>query len=233
LIGLSLNNLRVWDKVAADRVDYFVANSKFIGKRIKKYYRRESEVIYPPVEIDKFRCIEKKENYYLAGGRLVPYKRFDLLIETFKKNGKELKIFGSGPDYGRLMALTDGAKNIEFLGRISDEAMARAYGNARAFLNPQEEDFGITVVEAQASGTPVIAYSSGGAAEIILPGKTGMLFDSQTSEVLNKTIDEFEARDWSASEARSRAEEFSVPVFKKKMMEMIERSMADYKTWYE
>ena len=232
LIGLSLNNLRVWDKVAADRVDYFIANSKFIGRRIKKYYRRESEIIYPPVEIDKFSAIEKKEDYYLAGGRLVPYKRFDLLVKAFKESGRQLKIFGDGPDHGRLIDIAGNSRNIEFCGRVSTECQARLYGNARAFLNPQEEDFGITVVEAQASGTPVIAYSSGGAAEIILPEKTGLLFDHQDTQTVNSTIDKFEKADWNPADSRKRSEEFSVEVFKNKMMANIEKNMADYRTWY-
>lgn len=231
IIGLSLNNLRVWDRAAADRVDFFVANSKFIAKRIKKYYRRESDIIYPPVEINNFNVIEKKEDYYLAGGRLVPYKRFDLLINAFKKSGRNLKIFGDGPDYSRLAQIADGADNIEFLGRVSDEAKARIYGNAKAFLNPQEEDFGITMVEAHACGTPVIALAAGGALEIVLDQVTGLFFENQTIEEVNKAIDIFEKQVFDVHRIRGRAEEFSVEAFKEQMNKKIVQVLEEYKKW--
>ncbi|MDD4412178.1 MAG: glycosyltransferase [Patescibacteria group bacterium] len=231
IIGLSLNNLRVWDRAAADRVDFFVANSKFIAKRIKKYYRRESDIIYPPVEVDRFNVVENKEDYYLAGGRLVPYKRFDLLISAFKKTGRNLKIFGDGPDYDRLVQLAGAADNIEFLGRVSDEAKARIYGNAKAFLNPQEEDFGITMVEAHACGTPVIALASGGALEIVVDQETGLFFENQTVDAVNKTVDIFEKQVFDVHKIRARAEEFSIESFKEKMTKKITQVLEEYKNW--
>ncbi|MEI6378356.1 MAG: glycosyltransferase [Candidatus Falkowbacteria bacterium] len=231
LIGMSLNKIRVWDKAAADRVDYFVANSQFIAKRIKKYYRRESVVIYPPVEIEKFTVQEVKEDYYLAGGRLVPYKRFDLVIAAFKQSGRKLKIFGDGPDFDRLKSLVGATAHIEFLGRVSEQDKVKLYAGAKGFINPQEEDFGITMVEALASGTPVLAFNSGGAPEIVVDGQTGFLFDAQTVESLLDALAKNDASAISAQACRTRAEKFSTEKFKQKMSEYVAWAMADYKTW--
>ena len=158
IISLVLNYIRIWDKVAADRVDYFIANSKTVQKRIKKYYRRRSDVIYPPVELDKFSVSDKPGDYYLIGGRLAPYKRVDIVIDAFIRSGKKLKVFGDGVDLERLKKIAENHSNIEFLGRVDEDMKAGLYKNCIAFINPQEEDFGITVVEAMASGRPVIAY---------------------------------------------------------------------------
>ena len=158
-INLLLTKLRLWDSLAASRVDIFVANSRAVAHRIKKFYRRESAVIHPPIEARKFKIAEKLDDYFVAGGRLVSYKRFDLIVRAFNRLGLKLKIFGDGPEYQKLK---DAAKsNIEFLGRISDAERAEVLSRAQAFIHPQEEDFGLTAVEAMASGRPVIAWPRG------------------------------------------------------------------------
>jgi glycosyltransferase involved in cell wall biosynthesis len=227
IIALSLNKIRIWDRVAADRVDYFIANSKFIQKRIKKYYQRDSVVIYPPVDLSAFHLSDDFGDYYLAGGRLVPYKRFDLIIGAFESSGKRLRIFGDGPDLDRLKNLASGHDNIEFLGRVSDAEKAQLYSRALAFINPQEEDFGITMVESLASGRPVIAYGSGGAKEIITPD-CGVLFSEQSINSLSQALQNFNPTNFNSQTIRASAERFSVERFKREMTEYIEKCRIDF-----
>ena len=188
IIARVLVKLRQWDFLAASRVDYFVANSRTVAKRISKYYRRESQVIYPPVETDNF----------LAGCRLVPYKRIDLVVEAFKELGPDyrLKVFGDGLDLSRLKKIAGEAENIEFLGRVSDDQKAVYYSRAQAFINPQEEDFGITPLESMASGRPVIAYRKGGATETVKEGETGIFFDEQTPASLVAAVKSFRSENF-------------------------------------
>ena len=232
IISFVLNSIRIWDRVAADRVDFFIANSKTVQKRITKYYRRESVVIYPPVETESFYISDLKkqteeEKYFLAGCRLAPYKRIDLVIEAFNMlktlgDNYKLKIFGDGVDLGRLKKLAGENKNIEFLGRVSEEEKGILYSQAQAFINPQEEDFGITVVESMASGRPVIAYQKGGATETVIEGKTGMFFAEPTSPSLVKVLQKFKSSDFEPNEIKEYASKFSVKNFKKQMMDFIE-----------
>ena len=229
LIALSLQKIRLWDQAAAGRVDCFIANSHFIARRIYKYYKRESTVIYPPVAIDQFHLAAEVGDYFLAGGRLVPYKKFDLLIEAFRANGRQLKIFGDGPDEARLKKLAHGAGNIHFLGRVSETEKAELYARAQAFINPQEEDFGITMVEALASGRPVIAYDSGGAREIVADGDTGLLFGEQNADSLNAALQRFYQLRFSPERLRQWAQNFSVEKFKELMSAKIAQVLADYK----
>lgn len=228
LISLVLNYIRIWDKVAADRVDFFIANSKTVQKRIKKYYRRDSQVIYPPVELDKFSITEKIGDYYLIGGRLAPYKRVDMVVEAFKGSNKKLKIFGDGVDLDRLKKIAVDSANIEFLGRIDEGTKAELYKNCLAFINPQEEDFGITVIEAMASGRPVIAYKKGGAAETVLEYETGVFFNEQTSAALNNAIDKFERIVFDPNVIRKHAEQFSVERFKSEITQFIAAKQKEY-----
>lgn len=207
LIPRALTRLRLWDRQAADRVDYFIANSKAVQQRITKYYRRTSEVIHPPVSIEQFHLSDRVGDYYLIGGRLVSYKRYDIAVEAFNKLGLPLKIFGTGPEFDRLRDRA--RKNIEFLGRVSDEAMAELYAHCIAFLHPQEEDFGITAVEAMASGRPVIAYRAGGALETVVAGVTGEFIDDQDWESLADKIIRFEPDRYDAQAIRRHAEQFS------------------------
>jgi glycosyltransferase involved in cell wall biosynthesis len=230
IISLVLNKIRLWDRLAADRVDVFIANSQTVRQRIAKYYRRESTVIYPPVEFNKFSIAPAVETgsanekpYFLAGCRLAPYKRIDIIVAAFKELGSDyrLKIFGDGVDLARLKKLAGEAVNIEFLGRVTDEEKANLYQYALAFINPQEEDFGITVVESMASGRPVIAYRQGGALETVVEGKTGIFFNEQTSAALAMAIKNFHTTDFIPADIRQHAEQFSVENFKKRMMEFI------------
>jgi glycosyltransferase involved in cell wall biosynthesis len=228
IISLILNRIRIWDRLAADRVDLFIANSQTVQKRITKYYRRDSVVIYPPVETDKFSISDlsrqaPEDQYFLIGCRLAPYKRVDIVIETFKQLGAEyrLKIFGDGVDLERLKQLAAGQTNIEFLGRVSEEEKAKLYSGAQAFINPQEEDFGITVVESLAAGRPVIAYQKGGATETIIEGQTGIFFKEQTAASLMAVIKKFRREDFNPEEIKMSTEQFSEENFKRKIREFI------------
>lgn len=221
IIPLLLTNIRLWDKTAAERVSHFIANSWVVAERIKKYYNRESEVIYPPVEIDKFK-ISQPEDYWLAGGRLVPYKRFDLIIEAFNRLGRPLKIFGSGPELEKLKAMAK--PNIEFLGRISEEEKIDLYSRALAFLNPQEEDFGITMIEAMASGRPVIAWKKGGATEIVTH-QTGVFFEQQTWEDLADAVLQFKPEEFDSLIIRRHAEQFDVKNFQQRIKDFVNNKL--------
>lgn len=228
IISLVLNRIRLWDRAAADRVDLFIANSETVRRRIAKYYRRESVVIYPPVETENFSVCDLKDQapadqYFLAGCRLAPYKRIDIVIEAFKSLGADykLKIFGDGVDLGRLQKIAAACPNIEFSGRVTEEEKARLYRSAQAYINPQEEDFGITAVESMASGRPVIAYRRGGATETVIEGKTGVFFDEQTPEAIAAAIRNFRSEDFDPTAIRRHAEQFSVENFKKRLSEFI------------
>lgn len=219
LLPMALHKLRVWDRMSADRVDHFIANSKTVAERIRKYYDRDSEVIYPPVETSKFRIAKEKEDYFLAGGRLVPYKRFDLIIRAFNRTGLPLVIFGDGPLFDEYVRMAK--PNIKFAGRVSDERKAELYAKARAFINPQEEDFGITAVEAMAAGTPVIAYRAGGAMETVVEGVTGEFFDEQEWEDLAATLIRFDDAKFDPQAIRTHAMSFDIEVFKKKILNFV------------
>ena len=228
VISRILVKLRIWDFVAAARVDYFIANSKTVQKRITKYYRRDSQVIYPPVETEHFFISDLKtqapeEKYFLIGCRLVPYKRVDIVVEAFKKLGNDynLKVFGDGLDLLRLKKIAGEATNIEFVGRISDDEKAVLYSRAQAFINPQEEDFGITPVESMASGRPVIAYRKGGVTETVVEDKTGIFFDEQTADSLAEAVRKFKSADFDPEYIKKYAEKFSVKRFEKEILDFI------------
>lgn len=228
IISLLLSRLRLWDYCAAQRVDYFIANSRTVAERIQKYYRRDSTVIYPPVETAKFSISDlsrqaPNERYFLAGCRLAPYKRIDLVIEAFKALGPEyrLKIFGDGIDKPRLLKLAEACPNIEFLGRVNDEEKAKLFSEAQAFINPQEEDFGITAVESMAAGRPVIAYAKGGATETVLADQTGLFFQEQTVESLVAVIRRFSSLSFDSAAIRRHAEQFSLENFQRQILNFI------------
>ena len=222
MLPLILNRLKTWDKSAANGVDSFIANSKNVKARIKKYYHRDSEVIYPPVETKKFYASQDKGDYFLIGGRLVSYKKFDLAIKAFNKLKFPLKIFGEGPDLQKLKKMAD--KNIQFLGLISDDEKAKLYSNARAFIYPHEEDFGITLVEAMASGIPIIAYQAGGAIESISENLNGEFFTEQSWEVLADKISNFNYNNYNPIEIKKLAEKFNENEFKKKIKEFVNKN---------
>jgi glycosyltransferase involved in cell wall biosynthesis len=226
-ISLMLPRLRIWDRMAAERVDKFIANSKTVQKRISKYYGRESDVIYPPVDVFGFSIAPRQENYYLAGGRLVPYKRFDVVVRAFNKLGIPLKIFGEGPELQKLREMAK--PNIEFLGKVTDEQKKELYQKCLAFIHPQEEDFGLMVVEAMASGRPVIAYPKGGATETVVDGKTGKFFPDQSWESLAHTVIRFKPEEYRPEEIRAHAAQFDVGEFKNKIKNYIENEWQEFR----
>ncbi len=223
VIPFFMNYIRLWDEQAAGRVDKFIANSYFVKQRIKKYYHQDSKVIHPPVKTNLFYLADKIENYFLIVGRFLPYKRFDLAIDAFNELGFPLKIIGDGPDRKRLEKKSK--KNIEFIGLVSDERLKEYYAHCQAFIFPQEEDFGITAVEAMASGRPVIAYQAGGALETITPGITGLFFKDQTKESLVKVLQEFNSDNFDPKIIREKAMEFDQEKFKKRIKEFIEKNI--------
>ncbi len=220
-----LSMLRVWDKQAADRVDAFVANSRTVKGRIEKYYGRDSVIIHPPVDTHRFAVSDKPKNYFLTGGRLVAYKRFDLVIEACNRTGFPLKIFGTGPMMKDLRKMARG--NVEFLGRVPDDRLPELYANARAFIHPHEEDFGITAVESMSAGRPVIAYRRGGATETVEEGVTGELFEEQSWEELADHLIRFDDARYDGHAIRAHAERFGRERFKREMREFVERAWTE------
>jgi len=223
LVPFFMNPIRIWDKTSADRVDHYIANSEFVRSRIAKYYRKESEVIHPPVEIAAFSVAPESERkeYFLMVGRLIAYKRHDIAIRAFNELQLPLKIIGRGPEFDRLKKIA--GPTIEFLGRVPDEALPKYYAECQAFVFPQEEDFGIVAEEAFASGRPVIAYRGGDIVEHLEEGKMGEFFDEQTTESLVAAIQKFQAARYDGEFIRSRAERFDKAVFQAKIRSSVER----------
>ncbi|MBU1018587.1 MAG: glycosyltransferase [Patescibacteria group bacterium] len=214
-----LHKIRLWDRLAADRVDYFISNSDYIGERIKKYYKRDSKTIYPIVETNDFYLSSEEEDFYLAVGRLIPYKKFDLIVDAFNHLGKPLKIVGRGPEMKRLKRMA--GKNIEFLDYVSDEDLRMLYSTCKAFVFPQIEDFGIAPVEAMASGRPVIAYAEGGALETVKDGVSGVFFKTQSTEALIRAVQKFEGKDFDPKKVASSVADFGRERFEKELMEFL------------
>lgn len=186
-----LHYIRAWDVSSANRVDHFIANSNYIAGRIRKIYRRESSVIYPPVDTSRFTCWEQKEDYYLTASRFVPYKKIDLIVETFSQMPeKKLIVIGSGPDESKIKRLA--GKNIEFAGYKRPDEMKLIMQKAKAFVFAAEEDFGIVPIEALSCGTPVIALDKGGTAETIKDSVTGVHFNEQNTASLANAVKRFE-----------------------------------------
>lgn len=202
-----VHNLRQWDFLASKRVDYFVANSKNTASRIKKYYKRESEVIYPGIDTENFYLSEKKD-FYLYVGRVIPYKKFDLVVETFNKNGKPLIIVTNTLNKLQKELKAKSLPNIVWKENISRTQLAKLYSEARAFLFPPEEDFGLVPVEAMVSGTPVIAYNKWWATETVVEGVTGIFFESQSVRSLSHAIERFEEMSFVSSVIREHALQF-------------------------
>jgi glycosyltransferase involved in cell wall biosynthesis len=218
-----LKGLRQWDYDAAQRVDYFIANSEFIAQKIKKYYNRDSKVIYPPVEVDKFYSDPQKEDYYIVVSRLMPYKKVDLIVKAFNQLKLPLKVLGTGEQAEELKKMAK--ENIEFLGEVSDKVRGEYLSKAKAFLHPQEEDFGIAAVEAMASGCPVIAYGSGGALETIVEKKTGIFFAEQNWESLAEAVLDFNKLEFNPDVIREYAQQFSNQNFRKNIDEYIKEKI--------
>lgn len=236
LLPLFVSFLRLHDQVAATRVDYFIANSYNVARRIEKLYKQEPAVIYPFVEIERFNSPVDANlaqinansrdnlralasNFFLIVSRLGGHKRVDLAIKAFNKLGLPLVIIGDGPEKARYQKMAK--SNIKFLGRLSDEEVVGFYQGCRAFIYPQIEDFGITALEAQASGTPVIAYREGGALETVIDGRTGIFFDEQTVDSLMEAVKRFERLEFDKDQMVENAQRFSKERFKKEFEDFV------------
>ena len=219
--------LKRWDLVSASRVDFYIANSKNVAARIKKYYGVDAKVIYPFANLDLFKPPQihnwelKSQNYLLMVSRLVKWKKIETAIRAAQKTNKNLKIAGDGPDKTRLQKLASGSKNIEFLERVDTQTLINLYQNCQALVVTQEEDFGIATVEAQACGAPVIAYKRGGQSEIIKDGKTGILYKEQSVGSLQDAINRSSEVKWEISACRRNALRFSKSQFTKSFKEFI------------
>lgn len=227
LIPPIIHRLRTWDTASAARVDRFVANSANVARRVGKYYRREADVIPPPVDTEFYKLDNAipRGDYHLVVSALVPYKRIDLAVEAFNRSGAPLKIVGSGPEY---RALRKRARaNVEFLGAAGGEDLRRLYQGAAAFLLPGEEDFGIATLEAQACGTPVIAYGRGGSLETVVPGATGFLFNEPTVAGLLGALDKFRTFACNRETIRSNAMRFSREKFKDGISSCLRKAWAE------
>ena len=223
-----LHYIRMWDLRTSNGVDKFIAISEYIKRRIWKVYRRESYVIYPPVDVDKFQLCETKEDFYLTASRMVPYKKMDLIVEAFSKMpDKKLIVIGDGPDFNKIKSKA--AENITLMGYQSFEVLKEHMQKAKAFVFAAEEDFGITPVEAQACGTPVIAYGKGGALETVInlnnENPTGIFFDEQTIDSICNTVKNFEKNQdkFKPENCRVNAEKFSNERFTEEIKEYIRK----------
>lgn len=212
-----MHKLRMWDRISADRVDSFVANSSLTKKRIEKYYRKPATVIPPMIKCSKYKIAPETKGYFLAVGRLIPYKKFDLIVETFNQIGLPLKIVGTGIMENDLMIQAN--DNIEFLGFVDDKTLRNLYSECEALIFPQVEDFGITPLEAMASGRPVIALEEGGALDTIIDGKTGIFFKKQTTIDLKGAIERYfhEKDKFDPEFIRQYAKGFDEAVFEKRL----------------
>jgi glycosyltransferase involved in cell wall biosynthesis len=238
IFGLTAHYARLWDQASAARVDYFAANSHNVAARVRKYYRREAEVIHPPVDASGAPLCGNIEDYYLVVGQLVTYKRVDLAIEACNRLGRALRVVGVGEEYKRLRRIA--GKTVSFLGALSNQEVREQYARCRALLFPGEEDFGIVPVEAQASGRPVIALGKGGARETVIGAhqdgfadperSTGMFFAEQSVNSLVEAILNFEAAEhrFSPPFIRAHAEQFDKKHFLKKMDRFVAEKLEDY-----
>lgn len=221
-----ITGLRIWDQTSSMRVDHFIANSPVIAERIQKYYRREAVFIPPPVDAQRFSfdAATQPEDYFLVLSRLIPYKRIDLAIQACNKLQLPLVIIGGGRDEERLKKMA--GPTIRFLGRLSDAEVLHYYAHCRAFLFPGEEDFGITPLEAQASGRPVIAYGAGGALASVVDGVTGTFFKQQTVEGMANVLATFDEHAFDPQTIRNHALEFDTPRFHRRIQQFIEAKLS-------
>lgn len=227
LIPFAMNYIRLWDRISAERPDLYIANSDFVASRIKKYYSKTSEVINPPVNMKSFSISSDVQDYYLMVGRALAYKRFDIVIDAFNALKLPLKIIGKGPEMNDLKKRS--GKSIEFLGYLPDDQISRYYSACKAFIFPSEEDFGITPLEAMASGRPVIAYRGGGALETVVEGKTGLFFNEQTAGSIIDTIKTFDSDKFDPVAIREHAAKFDKEIFKAKINDYIKGKYIEFK----
>ena len=230
LLPYVVHRVRRWDEVTANRVDHYVANSHEVERRIRKYYRRRSTVIFPPVETHRFTVSEQDEGYFVIISRLHAYKKVDIAIEAATKLHIPLKVIGAGRDEKRLKGLA--GPTVEFLGRLSDDQIVDCLASSRALIFPGREDFGIVPVEAMACGKPVIAYGRGGALDTVIEGITGAFFNEQTTESLAEALAAFCPDDFNPYTIRRHAETFDVSVFRHKINEFIEEKLDQHISQY-
>jgi glycosyltransferase involved in cell wall biosynthesis len=226
LAKLILHYIRNWDYTTANRVDYFVANSNYIARRIHKVYNKKATVIYPPVNVTGFELVDEKEDFYVTVSRMVPYKKIDIIVEAFRSMpDKKLIIIGDGPDFDKIKSKA--TRNVTLMGYQPFDVLKSHMQRAKAFIFAAEEDFGITPVEAQACGTPVIAFARGGAVETVIDGITGILFHEQTATALLDALRQFEEGGliFNAHTIRENASRFSTDVFKKTIASFIETKL--------
>jgi glycosyltransferase involved in cell wall biosynthesis len=211
--------LQRWDCEASTHVDHFIANSRFVQERIRSYYGRDAEIIHPPVDTDFFRPANaeetRREDFFLATGAIVAYKRFDIIVEAFNRLGRRLVIAGGGAGIERLRKAA--RANIEVLGWVSDEALRRLYQTAKALIVAAREDFGIMTAEARACGCPVIAFGAGGSPEIIQDGINGILYTEQQADDMVRAVHRFEMMGWPTDQVRGQVERFSREAFQTKI----------------
>jgi len=225
-----LHRIRIWDARSSDGVDHFIAISKFIGRRIKRTYRRDSTVIYPPVDVSAFTIGERRDDFYLTSSRMVPYKKMDLIAEAFTQMpSRKLVIIGDGPQMSKVRAVA--GPNVTVMGYQPHSVLRDHLQRARGYIFAAEEDFGIAPLEAQACGTPVLAFGKGGALETIVDGKTGLYFSEQTVESIVATVQRFEAlpTPLSNSACRDNAMRFSPERFRREFIEFVESKWAEFR----
>jgi glycosyltransferase involved in cell wall biosynthesis len=228
LVSKTINYLRIWDYQSAYRPDLFIANSNYTKSRIKKFYRRKSDIIYPFVEDDRFTYCPNKKQYYLMTGRLVPYKRYDIAIRAFNKMpDKKLIVAGDGVMFDHLKGMIKG-DNIVMLGRVSEKKLNNLYQHAKGYIFTADEDFGITPLEAMICGTPVIAFAKGGALETVIDNTTGTYFYNQTADSIIKAISKFEKMNFDFLKISKHARKFSKDNFKKQFTSYINKQYQQY-----
>jgi glycosyltransferase involved in cell wall biosynthesis len=227
-LQLAIHYLRLWDAASAQRVDRYLAISRAVAARIRKYYRRDAEVIYPPVSVERFtpRPVPDDPPFYLIVSRLIPYKRVDLAVDAFNRLGWRLKIVGDGRDRAALQARA--RPNVEFLGHLPDDAVRDLMARCQAFLFPGLEDFGIAPVEAQAAGRPVVAYAGGGALDTVLDGETGVHFTAQTADALADAVRRSADLSFDPLAIRAHADRFSAARFRQQLTEYVERAWLEH-----
>lgn len=218
-----LRPIRRWDLRTASRPDVYVANSTIVAKRIKKFYGHSAEVIPPPVDLVRYALTNAVNDYFLVVSRLVPYKRVDLAVRAFDILQSRLVVIGDGPDRSALEGMA--SQNVEFLGRVPDSEIAEYFAQCRALVLPGEEDFGITPLEANASGRPVVAYGAGGALDTVVDEQTGVLFLEQTPASLADAVRRCESITWDPHDLRKHAERFGPEVFQSRILDLLERTL--------
>lgn len=219
-VRATLPLLREWDRRTAQRPQYLVCNSLTTKRRIREAWDRDAHVIHPPVNIEQFQPEGEAEDYYLTVCTLNPYKRVDVAVDAFNRLGLPLVVVGDGPQFDALQERA--SDNVRLMGKVPDDEIADLYAHCRAFIMPQEEDFGIAPLEAQACGRPVIAYRSGGALETVIEGETGMWFDEQTPDSLMAAVERFQTLEFDPERCRENAESFSIDKFKQKFGDYVE-----------